>query len=218
MYSRFLLGALVLAFDMLSIALPAYGQTVSERADALVQELGQFRASLPATARSDGSTDPVEDRRHRVYAQLRDLGDQALPALSRGLVDPEVQIRRNVALFLGVTSGGWFTFNPPQPKFDIRASLPALISALKDGDPRVRGLSAQAIGNIGPNAAPAVPELITLLASTDEGSRISACIGLYGIGPAAREALPALRKALTDPSTDVRRSAQRAIDKIEAPR
>jgi HEAT repeat protein len=141
-----------------------------------------------------------------------------MPALSRGLGDPNVQIRRNVALFLGVTSGGWFTFDPPQQRLDIHDALPALTTALGDDDSRVRGLAAQAIGNIGPSAVNAVPALVTLLASTDEGSRNSACIGLYGIGPAAREALPALRKALTDPSTDVRRFAQRTIDKIDAPR
>ena len=208
----------ILAIVTLSLALPACRQTASERADGLVRELGQFRASLPGIARSDGTVDPVEEKRHRLYTQLRDLGEQAMPALSRGLADPNVQIRRNVALFLGVTSGGWFTFNPPQQRLDIHDALPALISALRDDDPRVRGLAAQAVGNIGPNAAAAVPALIDLLANTDEGSRNSACIGLYGIGPAAREALPALRAALSDSSTDVRRFAQRAIEKIDVPR
>jgi hypothetical protein len=53
-----------------------------------------------------------------------------------------------------------------------------------------------------------------LLASSDEGSRNSACIGLAGIGPLADQALPALRKALADPSADVRTFAKRAIEVI----
>ena len=53
-----------------------------------------------------------------------------------------------------------------------------------------------------------------LLGSVDEGSRNGACIALYGIGPAAKDALPALEDALSDSSTDVRRFAQRAIEKI----
>jgi len=57
-----------------------------------------------------------------------------------------------------------------------------------------------------------------LLTDSDEGSRNSACIGLAGIGPAAKAALPALRVALSDPSADVRRFAQRAIDKIDVQR
>jgi HEAT repeat protein len=68
---------------------------------------------------------------------------------------------------------------------DIRAALPALIAALQDADGSVRAWSAQAIGEIGPDAAQAVPALVMLLGNADEGSRNSACIALYGIGPAA---------------------------------
>ena len=87
---------------------------------------------------------------------------------------------------------------------------------MEDEDASVRAWSAQAIGAIGRDAAPAVPALIALLANADEGSRNSACIALRGIGPAARDALPVLRKALEDPSVDVRRFAEMAIERIEA--
>jgi len=43
------------------------------------------------------------------------------------------------------------------------------------------GWSAQAIGEIGPDAAPVLPTLVVLLANPDEGSRIA----FHGIGPAA---------------------------------
>jgi HEAT repeat protein len=59
--------------------------------------------------------------------------------------------------------------------------------------------------------------LIVLLANPAEGSRNSACIALRGIGPAARDVLPALGKALDDPSVDVRRFAQSAIERIQVP-
>jgi HEAT repeat protein len=97
----------------------------------------------------------------------------------------------------------------------VQPCLPELITALHDSDARVRGLAAQAIGEIGPMAVSAVPGLVLLLADPDEGSRDSACIGLAGIGPAARDALPALRRALSDASPNVRRFAQRAIDRID---
>jgi HEAT repeat protein len=129
------------------------------------------------------------------------------------LADQDVQIRRNVALFLNVAAGGWY--ERTRPRLDIRGCLPALITALADSDARVKGLAAQAVGAIGPEASPAVPALIALLGSVDEGSRNSACIGLTGIGSSAREALPALRKALSGPSPDVKRFARRAIDTIE---
>ncbi|MBK5295534.1 MAG: HEAT repeat domain-containing protein [Vicinamibacteria bacterium] len=188
----------------------------STQAERLLQQLREFPAALPGIARSDGSRDPVEERRRAVYLQLREIGKDALPALAaRGLSHPDVQIRRNVALFLSVAAGGWSDLS--QPKLDIHPCLSSLIEAVADTDARVRQLAAQAIGAIGSPAAPAVPVLVKLLTDPDEGSRNSACIGLTGIGPPARDALPALRRALSDPSGDVRRFAQRAIKRIDVP-
>lgn len=185
----------------------------SDPAELLVSELRQFPAALAAAAPSDGRLDPTEERRHVVYEQLWALGPAALPALIRGPAHPDVEVRRNVALFLVAAAGRWY--EPSRPRLDIRAGLDALIAALMDADARVRGLAAQAVGEIGAQALPAVPALIQLLASPDPGSRNSACIGLTGIGPGARAELPALRKALSDPSADVRRFARRAIGVIE---
>jgi hypothetical protein len=57
--------------------------------------------------------------------------------------------------------------------------------------------------------------LIELL-NGDEAARNSACIALRKIGPNAAAALPSLRRALADPSEDVRRFAELAIEAIEA--
>ena len=203
-----------------ALAVPMFGcsQSSSEqaadrgRADQLVQQLREFPASLGPEISSNGHSIPQEAQRRRVYAQLRELGAGALPALARGLGDPDLQVRRNVALFLAAAAGGWYDLN--QPRLDITACRSALIAALKDGDARVRQLAAQAVGEIGRRAAPAVPDLVALLSDPDEGSRNSACIGLAGIGSAAAEAIPALQRALKDPSVDVRRFAQQAIDRI----
>jgi len=187
-----------------------------DAADQLVRELRELPASLSGMARSDGTVDPVEQRRRRLYGQILQLGEHAMPSLARGLADPDVQVRRNVALFLNVVGGGWF--DSSQTRLNIEGCLTALIAALQDRDGRVRELTAQAIGQIGPSAIKAVPALVRLLADSDEGSRNSACIGLTGIGPAAKDALPALHNALSDPSGDVRRFARRAIEKIESRR
>lgn len=143
------------------------------------------------------------------------MGPDALPALERGLKDPDTQLRKSVALALNVLAGNWF--DRSMQRMDIRAVLPALIIALQDDDGSVRAWSAQAIGEIGPDAAQAVPALVTLLGSADEGSRRGACIALYGIGQAAKDALPALENALSDPGADVRRFAQRAVETIRTP-
>lgn len=185
---------------------------IQSRADTLVQQLRDLPTPLPLEP-SDGSVLPAERRRRELYDQLRQLGEEGVDALSRGLRDKDVQLRKNVALAFGALAGGWF--DPLWPKLDIRAGLPALIAALQDSDESVRAWSAQAIGAIGSDAAPAVPALVRLLASADEGSRNSACIGLKGIGPSAKEALPALQKSLADPSADVRRFAEMAISRID---
>jgi len=124
-----------------------------------------------------------------------------------------VQVRRNVAMFLGVAAGDWY--DRETPRLAIQECVPALVKALADSDNRVRALAAHAVGATGAVGVAAVPALIGLLASPSEGDRNTACIGLAGIGPAAREALPALTKALSDPSADVRRFAKHAIGRIE---
>lgn len=177
--------------------------------DQLIRELGTFPASLQGGFRPDS----VEERRRRVYDQLRELDQEAIPALSRGLAKPDVKVRRGVALFLAAAGSTWY--NQGRTRLDIRPCLQPLIAALQDSDGRVRELAAQAIENIGSDAAAAVPALIKLLEDSNEGSRNCACIGLHGIGPAAKDALPSLRKALSDPSPDVRRFAAWAIEKIE---
>ena len=191
------------------------GQDRPGAADELVQQLGQFRAAFPAGARSDGRPDPVEVRRNSIYHDLLALGEQARPALVRGLASSDVQVRRNVVLFLVAAGGRWW--NVSQPRLNLEPFLSPLISAIQDEDARVRQLAPQAIGEIGPNAVSALPALIMLLADADEGSRGAACIALSGIGPAAKDALPALRAALSDPTTAVRRFAQRAIERIDVP-
>ena len=93
--------------------LDAHRQSPAERADALVQEMREFPAALPATVRSDGSTDPVEQRRERVYAELLVIGVDALPSLSRALSDPDVRIRRSAALFLDTAGSTWYHTSLP---------------------------------------------------------------------------------------------------------
>ncbi len=210
-----MLAVFLMLLGLPSVAPNPLGQARADSPDALVQVLREFPAALPATAPSDGSIDPVEQRRQKVYAQLRALGQDALPALGRGLSSADVQIRRNVALFLGAVSSRWYNYATPEARMDIRRCLPELTGALGDRDGRVRELAAQSLGEIGPDAASAVPALVLLLENPEEGSRNSACIGLAGIGPAAKGALPALRAALADPSANVRQFAQRAIDRIE---
>jgi HEAT repeat protein len=197
----------------LAAAVVAVGGQDASDALGLVRQLGQFPAAMdPRIQKNTGQRMPAEQRREAVYVRLRALAESAVPALQRGLMDADVQVRRNVALYLG-WEGGNYAKHAATP-LDVKPFLPQLVIALRDQDERVKALAAQALEHVGADAVVAVPDLVRLLEDPSEGLRNSACIGLAGIGPAARDALPALRRALADPSNDVRRFAQRAIDKI----
>jgi HEAT repeat protein len=197
---------------LLASSAQAADSTGKTEATALVQELRTFPPSIGLAVRP-GRDDPHEPRRHEIYRRLRALNTDAASALSLGLQDPDIGVRRNAALALAALAGN--SYETPEAPLDIRSCLPALIRALRDRDGMVRARAAHAIGEIGPEGSPAVPALLQLLKNSDEGSRIGACIALKGIGPNARASLPALRIALTDPSNDVRQFAAHAIERIE---
>jgi HEAT repeat protein len=208
-------GSLIACLALvLALASAACSAQEAPEAAVLVHELGQFQAEIDGRIdKRTGQSMPVEQRREAIYVKLRALGGAAIPALQRGLTDTDVQVRRNVALYMNFEGGNYAKH--ADAALDVAPFLPQLVAALRDEDERVIAMAAQAIAHPGSKAASAVPDLIRLVADRREGLRISAYIGLAGIGPAARDALPALRRALGDPHKDVRHFAQRAIDKIE---
>ena len=76
---------LIVALLALSGPLPTHARPAHQEqpnpADDLVRQLGALPAALPATARSDGSIDPIEQRRRELYDRLVALRQAALPAL-----------------------------------------------------------------------------------------------------------------------------------------
>ena len=74
--------------------------------------------------------------------------------------------------------------------------------------------AADALGEIGPNAAEATPALVAILKDPNQEVRWSAADALGKIGPNAAEAVPALVTALKDPEKKVRGRAALALGKI----
>ena len=191
-------------------------QDGADEARRLVAELRDIPTPITPRARSDGRLIPHEVRRSLVYGRLRALGRETFPAFAEALRSADLQLRRGAALALNVLSERWWDRNA-RP-VDLLPLLPDLVAALSDEDATVVAWTAAAIGHIGPLAVAAINPLIELLSHPDEGPRNGACMALHDIGPIARDALPALRKALKDPSKDVRGFAQHAIDAIEGRR
>lgn len=96
--------------------------------------------------------------------------------------------------------------------------LQALRDAAKDQNPAVRIGVVYALMEIGPTAAPALPELQTALRADDNKDvRVGAAMTLGSFGVASRDALPALQEAArNDSDADVRTQAQKAIKAIES--
>jgi len=74
----------------------------------------------------------------------------------------------------------------------------ALIDTLEDPDRSVRAGAAQALGNIGRYAYPAIPALIRVLKDNDSTVRFHAIEALGKIGPASHPAVPALTAILKE--------------------
>jgi len=77
-------------------------------------------------------------------------------------------------------------------------AIPALKTALKDENPKVRRQAARALGQMGPAAEPAVPELTAAVEDESPEVRDAAVQALGKIGPAAAPAIPELIQALGD--------------------
>jgi HEAT repeat protein len=111
-------------------------------------------------------------------------------------------------------------------------AIPALTDALKDGDPLTRWYAAGVLGEIGPAAKVAVPELIRVLQSKvdvpgapggmgiggmgikPDGLDVVAANALGQIGPDSRAAVPPLTEMLADSDDTRRATAAEALGRI----
>jgi HEAT repeat protein len=112
-----------------------------------------------------------------------------------------------------------FTGCSPEPVVEgKRASL--WREDLKSPTPAVRWRAAWALGEIGPPAKAAIPEIATLVKDPDPIVRFKAVAALGRFGPDAKSAVPVLREALRDgyrPVREMARAALKQIDPKEAP-
>lgn len=154
-----------------------------------------------------------------------------------GSNDQTVRSEAATALrFLGLEATG-------DERQQLRASVPDLLTALKEPDETLRVRAAMALGNIDPAAAiepmlqalsdsslnmritaayvlaragrPVVPALVDALKSDDLKVRVGAASALSDIGSEATPAVPALKEALKDPDPRVKLGAALALQRIE---
>src|SRR5262245_26201766 len=139
--------------------------------------------------------DPDRDVRLRVVTALGHLAGQVrqfLPALHAALKDAALhdgdESVRTQAVH-AVLEGG------PQPASEVAA----LVDALRDELDVVRFHAVMVLGNVGPEARPAVPALIhAALRDGDPAVRVGAAMALWKIEGKEPLVVPALVKALED--------------------
>lgn len=133
-----------------------------------------------------------------MVATLRDLGDLS-SALTSFVGDDQYHLRRDAAELLG-------TFGEVQ-------AVPALIEALRDINPWVRGASAHALGRLADKRA--VKGLVVALDDSSAWVRLCAVSALAMIGDP--KAVKPLERSLFDPDPEVAAAAQEAIGTLTMP-
>ncbi len=162
---------------------------------------------------------------------------EAVPELTRALADTDPRVRGEAAAALGAIGPKAAAAVPELARMavgeeeDLLADLvakalgeigapavPALISMVRTGKPKVRVRAMTAIGAIGPKADAALPELSLAIDDRDEEIRTAAAeaLGAVGSGPKERAAILPLLEALKDEDRIVREQAAKALSQIGA--
>ncbi|MCI0639525.1 MAG: HEAT repeat domain-containing protein [Gemmataceae bacterium] len=226
--------ALPLVLDSLRDAEP---RVRMQAAFALGRVSGDLSKAVPKLGELVQDADPVV--RAAAVAALGRGGEEALPHLKTALADPTANVRAAAALALGSLgpsakklgkellalaendSGILVRRNALQTLGTFGDDyLPQLIGMLKGipktGKTATLGMALiQTLGNFGPKAKDAVPDLIEALDSKVQLQlRWSAAQALGSIGPDAKAAIPALERAAQDPNQTLRNNATTALVRI----
>ena len=149
-----------------------------------------------------------DERFHRFEQYMKGVGRQsreAIPAVLEALRYQDLRYRERAA--------GALIRLLPAFREQAKAAVPLLIETLTiSRNPDYVQTSIIALGEFGPFAAPAIPQLIDLLQDRDFVLRFQAAIALGELR--AEAAVPALLKAREDPNVNIRGVALDALRKI----
>jgi HEAT repeat protein len=145
---------------------------------------------------------------HRGLEKMLDSGHgELIPILACGLVATEpLEVRRGIASLFLLTG----------PSRQMRATVSALRTALKDDDAQVRVETAIVLWQCDPNAADLVPVFVAALDDSNSKVKWTAFEGLEMMGPSAAAAVVVLGERLrNDPDTS--EHAGRVLKQIGKP-
>lgn len=209
-----------------------------------VKALGQRGAAslVPAVAKMLQDKDPaVRAQAAIALGNIGSVARAAAPDLVRALGDKDKEVRSWAANGLAIIGAAdkmtlhalsrvlkedqsadvrwWAAYSLGYLRSKARDAVPALIQALKDSAPKVRGQAIVALGWIGPTAEAAVAPLMELLKNENPSVRAEAARALGKIGGKAREAVPTLTTLLkSDKDERVREGAATALAALKGQR
>lgn len=134
---------------------------------------------------------------------------EAIPILDRAFEDESAAVRAIAVRAVGSAHARWRGKPPPD-----RGSVAMVIERLRDDDAVVRRAAADALGDFGGAAEPAIPALTEALRDPDPDTRWRAASALGDIGPSSAPAVPVLVETLRDEHAGVRRAAAGALGDI----
>ena len=147
------------------------------------------RSMVPSLVKS--LQGPNRDTRAKAVMQLGLIGspgDGASAGLLLLLRDKDVEVRMAALVAL------------EQIGLEGQA-VPALTEALKDQDPLIRRIAVRELGNLGPQARPALPDLAAMLSRVEAAERMGVAQALVRIDPENKPAGSFLGALLEDPKT-----------------
>lgn len=145
----------------------------------------------------DEFTAPVREEAVIALGKLKPFAEESVPALKKVLTDPDFRSPTHTARSLWLLTG------------DPKEALPTLIKSMDDLTYFQHAV--EVLGEMGPEAAPAVDRLIEALSERDPDDQIAAAYALARIGLPAAKAKEPLRKLLEDEEPQVREAAEVAI-------
>lgn len=139
---------------------------------------------------------------------LGNIGDQsALKLITNAVEDDDSIVRLGAAWAL-------LQLDAKNPDY-VKIAVPRLITGLRRPDPRVRRMAADTLGQLGPAAASAVPELTERIGEDEDPLvRASCALALSQMGDASREAVPALVRMLQSEPAGGRRAVLFALGSL----
>ncbi len=143
---------------------------------------------------------PVREEAVVALGKLKPYAKDSVPVLKKALEDPEYPVPTHTARSLWLLTG------------DANEAIPVLTRAMNDLTHFQH--AAEVLGEMGPEAAPAVDRLVEALGERDPDDRVAAALALAHIGAAAAKAKPALETLLEDEQPHVREAAKTALEAI----